>query len=94
MIHFRIDIEFGLDPDNNFLIRIKDHGVGIEDGERELIFEKKYRGKKSEEREGEGLGLWVVRNTLESYGGKIYVSNLRLPTEFTIMLPKNIASKK
>ncbi|MDX2443480.1 MAG: HAMP domain-containing sensor histidine kinase [Bacteroidales bacterium] len=59
--------------DNTVLIKIKDKGIGIEKDESAKIFEKFYRGKKAIENSirGTGLGLTLVKYTIEAHGGTI-----------------------
>jgi len=42
---------------------------------------------------GQGLGLSIVRQVIERHRGTIRVTNLQLPTEFTIELPYWLASR-
>jgi len=66
-------------------IAVKDNGKGIEDIDKELIFEPKFTTKSS----GMGLGLPMVKNIVEAYGGTIqFNSVVGLGTEFKIILPK------
>jgi signal transduction histidine kinase len=80
---------------SEFHILFRDWGVGLEAGTEELIFQEGFRGEKSVEMNvgGQGVGLWVVRNAVERHMGSIEVTNLFLPTEFTISLPYWLASR-
>lgn len=53
-------------------VRIADNGPGISDDRRESIFEKGERGSGSD---GDGFGLYLVKDVVESYGGAIRVSD-------------------
>ena len=53
------------------LIRIADQGVGIEEGEREKVFDRFYRSDQSRQTEGNGLGLSLVKAALTLHHGKI-----------------------
>ena len=58
-------------------VRVCDHGPGIADAERERIFEPFYRGGESRAQRvpGTGLGLSLVKNTIERCKGSIHVHN-------------------
>jgi len=75
-----------------FLILFRDWGPGIEAGMEEIVFEEGTRGENAFKMNvaGQGLGLWVVRQVVERHGGVIKVTNLQLPTEFTIFLPNSL----
>lgn len=71
--------------ESEILILVKDNGKGIQDLDKELIFEPKFTTKSS----GMGLGLPMVKNIIEAYGGNIqFNSVVGLGTEFKIILPK------
>jgi signal transduction histidine kinase len=54
-------------------LRITDEGPGIPDAEKKAVFEKFYRLGNEETRSatGTGLGLYIVKQVVESQGGKI-----------------------
>ncbi|MHB8762873.1 MAG: sensor histidine kinase [Deferrisomatales bacterium] len=76
------------------LITVRDLGVGIPDGEKEKIFLLGYRtsGLEKSSIRGLGIGLAVVREIVEDFGGAVWVSRLRDPTEFSVFLPKKLRS--
>ena len=66
-------------------IQVADNGVGIRDDFKDKIFEPKFTTKTS----GMGLGLGMVRNIVENYGGTIsFTSQLGKGTVFTVKFPK------
>lgn len=66
-------------------ISVADNGVGIADEFTDKIFEPKFTTKNS----GMGLGLGMVKNIVENYGGTIdFTSQLGKGTVFTIKFPK------
>jgi len=66
-------------------IEIEDNGIGIEEEHHKKIFEMFYRA--SENSEGSGLGLYIVKETLEKIGGTISVSSIKGEgSTFTVVL--------
>ena len=69
-------------------IEIKDNGIGIESEYISNIFNMFYRG--TEKSEGSGLGLYIVKETLEKLCGTIQVtSEVNKGTLFTLEIPNN-----
>ncbi len=67
-------------------IKVEDNGLGIEKRHLKKIFDMFYRG--TEEREGSGLGLYIVKETIEKLGAKIYVESLYgKGTVFRVVIP-------
>lgn len=56
-------------------LKITDNGPGILQEERNKIFEKFFRGKSSRRIPGTGLGLYLVKHTVEMHSGKIELSS-------------------
>ncbi len=70
---------------DKIILCVKDNGKGIFETDKELIFEPKFTTKSS----GMGLGLPMVKNIVEAYGGTItFESILNQGTLFKIVLPK------
>jgi signal transduction histidine kinase len=71
-------------------VRVCDHGPGIPEAERERIFEPFYRGEqtRSQRVQGTGLGLSLVKETVERHQGSVEVQS---PpgggSQFTVRLP-------
>ncbi len=55
------------------LMEFMDNGIGITDGNKQMIFQKGY--KKDSHVRGMGIGLSLVKKIIESYNGKIWVEN-------------------
>jgi len=55
------------------VISVKDNGLGIPEGKKDLIFTPFTRYKK--EVEGTGIGLYLVKKIVENVGGKIKVAS-------------------
>jgi signal transduction histidine kinase len=58
------------------IVRVEDNGVGISEDERERVFDRLYRVADSEVVvPGIGLGLYISRELVESYGGSLVVES-------------------
>lgn len=80
----RIEVKLEETHDKVILV-VKDNGKGIADEDKELIFEPKFTTKTS----GMGLGLPMVKNIVETYGGEVSFSTVvGIGTEFKIVFPK------
>ena len=76
--------------DGGVEIRVCDRGPGIPEREREKIFEPFYRGEQTRVRriQGTGLGLSLVRKTVEKHHGTVTVDNSPAGgAQFTLRLP-------
>lgn len=73
---------------NRIRISISDSGPGIAPEERERVFEPFYRGKRSGDKNGSGLGLFLARRIVERHGGTIAASdNTPAGTIVTVEFP-------
>lgn len=78
------------DGKNYCLVKIADHGPGIPDGIKEKLFNRFQRGETSTM--GNGLGLYLVKELIESFHGRVWVENRvagdnRQGSCFIILLP-------
>lgn len=76
---------------NEIVIRIRDQGEGIREEALERIFEPFYRENdvNREEKGSAGLGLSIVRNTIEQHGGKVKMASiLNRGSEVRMTLPE------
>lgn len=70
-------------------VEVEDQGPGIPEEERAQIFGRFYRGKKAQQEEGVGIGLYLAREILEKEGGYIKVSSGKeAGSVFSLYLPK------
>ena len=58
--------------DGQMEIRISDRGCGIPATERERVFQRFFRGTRSEDAPGIGLGLAISKGFVEAHNGKIW----------------------
>lgn len=75
---------------NQFIIQVKDEGVGIPIASKQRVFERFYRVNKARDKEtgGTGLGLAIVKHIVQYYKGNILLeSELDVGTTITISLP-------
>jgi len=73
--------------ENEWTISIKDNGIGIKPEHLNRIFEMFY--KAHERAQGTGLGLYIVKETLQRLGGVIEVDSIyEIGTTFIIKLKK------
>jgi len=88
---FHVNIT-GTEGDDWLIINVTDSGLGVADEDKEKIFLLGYRGKNAVKQvsDGLGVGLHVVSQILNDFGGEISLTNLREPTIFKIKLPKKL----
>ena len=73
--------------DNYAIVSVKDNGYGISEEVGKHIFEKFYQGDTSHSREGNGLGLALVKKVIDILGGEIFVeSELEKGSKFIVKL--------
>jgi len=66
-------------------VAVQDNGAGISEENKDKVFEPKFTTKSS----GMGLGLAMVKNIVETYGGSInFTSTKNKGTIFTVRFPK------
>lgn len=71
-------------------IKVVDNGIGIDDKEIELIFNRYYQAENSNHRKGSGIGLNLVKNLVELHHGAISVtSSLNNGACFCVEIPIN-----
>lgn len=82
----KIDISLKKDEEK-YIIKVSDTGCGMDKETGMRIFEKFYQGDTSHSKEGNGLGLSLVKKVIDILGGKISVeSELGKGTSFTVVI--------
>ncbi len=89
-----LQVEVGSEEDGeNFLIWVKDNGVGIPSADLPHIFRRFYRVEKHHsqiEIKGTGLGLSIVKRAIEAHHGTISVTSTPgSETKFLMTIPKD-----
>ena len=74
------------------IINVSDIGIGVALNDAERIFLLGIRGENARRTnaEGYGIGLYVIKQILEAFGGEIRLSNNQNPTTFEIKLPHTL----
>ncbi len=68
-------------------ISVSDSGIGIIEGEEEQIFQRFYRGKRTDGQPGFGLGLYLAREIVLLHGGFLKAKRNTPGLEISIFLP-------
>ena len=72
-----------------FLLEIADNGIGIDTQHQSKIFDMFFRA--TEKASGSGLGLFIVKETMEKLRGEITISSeLGKGTTFSIKIPSKL----
>jgi len=73
------------EDENNYIVSITDNGIGIHEDKFDKIFVPNFTTKTT----GMGLGLAMVKNSIESAGGKVWFeSKASIGTTFYVSIPK------
>ena len=79
--------------DDEIIVSVKDEGVGIPQEKVNLIFERfeQVQSRNKIEKQGSGIGLYLVNSLVVLHGGKIKVnSKVNEGTEFIVTIPKKL----
>lgn len=83
----KIFVDFA-ETDGYLTVSVSDSGCGISAEDLPFVFDKFYRGEKSRNREGNGLGLSIAKNLVEKHGGTVRCESvLGEGTTMTFTLP-------
>jgi PAS domain S-box-containing protein len=73
---------------NELVLQVQDYGIGIPPDDMRRLFEPFFRASNVKQISGTGLGLVIVKNSIEAHGGSIAVeSQVGKGTRFTVRLP-------
>jgi signal transduction histidine kinase len=76
----------------NVIIRIRDEGIGIPEGDLKRVFKRFYRvaNLTTQKKKGTGLGLFIVKSIIRNHGGRITAESdgEGKGSVFTIRLPR------
>lgn len=76
---------------DNARVEVIDHGIGIAEEDKIRIFERFYKADKSRSKEGNGLGLVIVKKILDISNGNIYFdSTIGKGSTFIVELPLQV----
>ena len=79
---------------NEVLLSIHDNGIGIPEADQKNLFQPFYRAENVRHIQGNGLGLNIVRESVQLHGGDItFDSILGKGSTFFVHLPKKLISK-
>ncbi len=82
-----IEISTGAEADHA-VIRVRDHGAGIDPDERDRIFERFVRGTAAASQAGMGIGLYVSRRIATRMGGRLFIEESSSEgTVFVVEIP-------
>lgn len=69
------------------LVRVRDNGLGVPPAARNQLFQRFFRAHESSEEEGSGLGLSLVRDTIEGIGGRAWAEFPEEGSVFALAFP-------
>ncbi len=85
----RVNISYELEHDR-LLLRIQDTGMGIMQEDFDKIFSAYYRSAGVADIKGDGIGLYIVRENIQSIKGRVFVESvIGEGSTFTIDIPIN-----
>jgi signal transduction histidine kinase len=58
---------------NEAQVRVSDHGIGVPEDERDLLFTPFYRTTRTVKMSGSGLGLHISKRLTERHGGRMWL---------------------
>jgi PAS domain S-box-containing protein len=86
--HEKSTIQINVSSNNFITLEVIDEGIGIPEEGKELLFEPFYRANNAEKYNGSGLGLSIVKRSIELLNGTIYIeSEIDKGSKFTVKIP-------
>lgn len=80
----KISIEFEIE-ENYMLISVYNSGDVVEANEMSHLFDSFFRGKNAENKQGNGLGLYICKEIMRNMDGKIYATAKDNGMKFTVV---------
>lgn len=81
-------VEVTLQKNEMYLkLQVRDHGIGIEEGEENHIFQRFYRGRRVTVQEGFGIGLYLAREIIRLHGGFVTAQRMAPGLMMEVNLP-------
>jgi PAS domain S-box-containing protein len=81
-------IEVTLDTNDDIRLVVRDQGIGIAPEHQDNIFERFHRVEGEDDSDSFGLGLWIVKRSVDALGGTIdFETEPSEGTEFRVRLP-------
>jgi signal transduction histidine kinase len=91
VVSHKVSIKITSNIENTKII-ISDTGIGIHSDQISNIFKMFYRAQISNNKQGSGIGLYIVQESIDKIGGKISVTSaLDVGTTFEIEVPNKIS---
>ncbi len=79
------------ESDDEIILSVSDNGIGIPENDKKYIFDAFYRASNAKLIQGNGLGLNIIKESLNTQGGDItFKSQAEKGTTFYVHLPKEI----
>jgi signal transduction histidine kinase len=83
-----VELKFNIDEES-LQIAVIDYGLGIPEKDQKFLFEMFHRASNTTDIEGVGLGLTIVKKSVEELNGKLdFISSENQGTTFLVSLPQ------
>jgi PAS domain S-box-containing protein len=87
---FQVEVELK-QVENELLIAVSDHGIGIPERDQKHLFTPFFRAGNTSTIQGNGLGLSIVNESIQMHGGKVtFVSVPNQGSTFILHLPASL----
>ena len=72
--------------DDSFCISVRNNGELLPEKELPYIFRSYWRGSNAADKDGSGIGMYVVNETVKVLGGRVYVRRLEETSEMEFVI--------